>query len=242
MAKPEGTPPPRGAHPNSLTTKTSPRVADLLGDSDVARKVRLALSRMSGIGDRSEHDYQEALRELRTSTDSVARIAEVYQRLPLERRVERWSLIQLLADLRDPSAVGFLDSLLNTPMPGMASEPPPHDDQSRLVPTSGLPHEVIILTTAIEAVTRLATDGDSAAGDILLKHTRHAVYSVRRAAIGGYLESHPDDGRAALEKVVTEGDRHLLDASRRDVREFPQPRPEFPPAKPDRHVVPPPHR
>jgi hypothetical protein len=83
--------------------------------------------------------------------------------------------------------------------------------------------EIIIRTTAVEALGRLAADGDKAAKDMLLDQIRHEAFSVRRAAVQAIAESGDRDLQARVRRTL-EGtdDERLLQLRRVDVREVPQ--------------------
>jgi HEAT repeat protein len=145
-------------------------------------------------------------------------VAALYDRLPAHRYLDRWSLVQLVTSLEDPASLTFLDEILSSALPPEESKKP--------ATYSTVGQEVIIRTTAIEAVDRLAAGGDTQALEVLLKHTRHHNFSVKRAAIQSYLAQGGKHARQALLKALPVKDHHILDIRRADVHEVPQPKVE----------------
>ena len=176
-----------------------------------------ALRAMSGSGDEAEANYQSALSALRERPEeAVAAIGATYDSLEEEQYLERWSMVQLLTDLRMSQSVEVLEDVLRQPIPPERSRDPAHG-----VSTVG--EEVMIRTTAVEALVRLLADGDQAAGRSLLEYTRHEAISVRRAAVQGLIAS----GDRTLAQQVEEAvkgtdDEWMLGVRRMDVREVPQ--------------------
>jgi HEAT repeat protein len=194
------------------------RALDADDDSDVSRLITETLySLMNPSGDTAEEAYQRSLDRLRERGDQIApAVGAKYEAMDEDQYLERWSLVQLLTDLRHPSVVPALTEVLRRPIPPERSPDPAHG-----ISTVG--EEVIIRTTAIEALGRLAADGDPAAKAQLLEQVQHRNFSVRRAAIQAITES----GDAELIQHVRrelEGtdDERLLQYRRVDVRSVPQ--------------------
>src|SRR5438067_2339987 len=79
----------------------------------------------------------------------------------------------------------------------------------------------MIRTTAVEAIAQIA-DRNKRALELLLKRAHHENFSVKRAAIQGYLEHGGKGAREALDKVLSKKDQYILDIHRVKVREAPQ--------------------
>jgi hypothetical protein len=127
-----------------------------------------------------------------------------------------------MAELKDESALGFVDRVLSSRFP---------DEQSRdphSFTTVG--EEVMIRTTAVEVAARIAAEGSTRALEILLRHAGHENFSVKRAAVQGYLAHGGAGARDALVKALPERDHFILDIRRVDVRTVPQ-------AEGGRHLV-----
>jgi hypothetical protein len=71
-------------------------------------------------------------------------------------------------------------------------------------------------------LTRIAADGSEAALAALLRHAGHENFSIRRAAIQGYLAHGGEQARSVLLKALPERDHFILDIKRVDVRQVPQ--------------------
>jgi len=172
---------------------------------------------MAASGADAEQAYQENLDLLRErADDAVAAVGAQYDALEEDQYSERWSVIQLLTDLRHATSVRLLGDVLRRPIPPERSPDPAHG-------LSTVGEEIIIRTTAVEALARLAADGDSAAKDLLLAQTRHEVFSVRRAAVQGIADS-GDAGLLERARQALRGsdDARLLEYRRLDVRSAPQ--------------------
>jgi hypothetical protein len=192
-------------HPFSF--KSSP-------DSRLNEQIVEAINRMGGVGGDAETHYQAALESLRGNSKKVVRIvAREYNHLPIHQYLDRWSLVHLLAELKDPSSLPILDEILSSKVPPEQSRDP------HSFSTSG--EEVMIRTSAVEAVTRMASKNKQAL-QILLKHVQHKNLSVKRASIQGYLEHGGKNARTQLAKVLPKKERYILDIRRMDVREAEQ--------------------
>ena len=119
-----------------------------------------------------------------------------------------------MAELKHEAALEPADRLLSGRMPEEQSADP------HSFTTAG--EEVMIRTTAVEAVTRMAADGSQRAREILLRHVLHENFSVKRSAVQGYLAHGGEQARATLMKTLPERDHFILDIQRVDVRQVPQ--------------------
>jgi len=175
-----------------------------------------AINRMGGLGDNAEAEYQASLETLRSvAEEAVPIIVSEYKNLPEVQYLDRWSLIQLLAELKHPSSLSGFDEILSSPIPPERSKSP-HTFSTR-------GEEIILRTTAVEAITRIAAEDNREAVDLLLKHTRHENFSVKQAAIQGYLSLGGENARKALLEMLPESDHYILDIRRMDVGKVPQP-------------------
>jgi len=178
-----------------------------------------AVNRMGGVGENAETEYQAILKKLLTvSEKAIPIIIDEYNTLPETNYLDRWSLIQLLAEIEHESTLKFLDKVIVTPLPPERSKKPSE--------FSTKAEELIIRTTAIEALKRLAIKKHDEAVKLLLKHTKHEVFSIKRAAIQGYLEVDDNDPRKELLRILPKKDHYILDIKRVDVKEVQQPEPE----------------
>jgi len=175
-----------------------------------------AINSMGATGENAEKTYQKSLEKLRPNAEKVLSIiVSEYASLPEMQYLNRWSLIQLLAELKHPSSLKPLDEILITPIPPERSKDP------RVFSTRK--EEVIIRTTAIEAVTRIAAEDNKEATDILLKHSRHENFSIKRAAIQGYLKVGGEIAKKRLLETMPKKDRYIANIQQTDVRLVPQP-------------------
>jgi len=172
-----------------------------------------AVQRMNGFGEDAESNYQQALAALReTGREAIDALGREFADLREDQYVNRWAVIQLLTDLQDPRALDILDKIISTPMPTERS-PDPHSS------TAG--RELVVRTTAVEAIARLAAHGSVEARDALLKHARHSVRSVKIAAVLAYLEQGGPRARKELVTRMLKADHWILDIRRMHPRELP---------------------
>lgn len=184
-------------------------------DAELARRIVDAINLMGGVGEQAETCYQKALDGLaRCSKEVVQALAEEYERLDSRHYLDRWALFQLMAELKHEAALEPADRLLSSRLPDEQSTDP------HSFTTAG--EEVMIRTTAVEAVARLAADGSARALEILLQHTSHENFSVKRAAVQGYMAYGGEQARATLLKALPDRDHYILDIRRVDVRQVPQ--------------------
>lgn len=186
-------------------------------NSEIGELVTQAAETMAASGEDAERNYQRSLGRLRERAEEVASaVGEQYDALAEDQYLERWGMVQLLTDLRHQATVPALENVLRQPIPPERSDDPGHG-----ISTVG--EEVIIRTTAVEALARLASSGDSAAKELLLRQVRHEVFTVRRAAVQAIAESGDTDLTARVrEELSGTEDEQLLNIRRVDVRGVPQ--------------------
>jgi len=186
------------------------------GTSETGDLISSALEVMTAVSNRAEDDYQRSLSALRERDDAASALAATYDALDEERYLERWSVVQLLTDLRTPSVIGPLTEVVRQPIPPERSADPAHG-------FSTVGEEVLIRTTAIEALARLLQDGNQGAGDLLLELLRHDVLSVRRAAVQAIASAGDRQLNATVREILEgTGDEWMLTVRRIDVAEAPQ--------------------
>ncbi|HEX4697211.1 MAG TPA: hypothetical protein VH254_06025 [Candidatus Udaeobacter sp.] len=176
-----------------------------------------AINRMGGVGDDAEENYRRTLSSLRKSGLSVLElIAAEYEDLPEDSYLDRWSLVQLLAELRYPEAVKPLNRIIAARIPAEKLR------KSHDMSTVG--EEVMIRTTAIEGLVRLSADGVAEAREALLRHAGHRTFSIRRACVQGLMQTGTDDDKRKLRRLLKERkEEGLLKIKQVNVRSVPQP-------------------
>lgn len=186
-------------------------------DEELNALIVEAVNRMGGVGEHAEERYQRALEPLRERAgEAVDVLFAEYQALPEDSYVDRWSLVHLLSELREPSATQPLNRIITTRIPGEKAKEA-HD-------ISTVTEEVMIRTTAVEGLVRLSADGVEDARKVLLRHAKHQRLSIRRACVQGLMETGEDADRRELRALLKErGDEGLLRIKRIDVRDAPQP-------------------
>ncbi len=175
-----------------------------------------AVNRMGGTGDAAEDEYQRALEPLRAKGEKAVDVlfAE-YEALPEDSYLDRWSLVYLLSELREPTTITALNRVITTRIPAEKAKES-HD-------ISTVTEEVMIRTTAVEGLVRLSADGVEEARKVLLRHAKHRMLSIRRACAQGLMDTGTDEDKRELRALLKErGDEQLLKIKRIDVREAPQ--------------------
>ena len=198
----------RTEHPFSFQTSKDKQLNAVIVD---------AINRMGGVGDDAEESYRHALRSLTKWGPGVLDvIVAEYDDLPEDRYLDRWSLVQLLVELRYPEAVKPLNRIIAARIPAEKARKS-HD-------MSTVAEEVMIRTTAVEGLVRLSADGVAEARDVLLKHAAHRTFSIRRACVQGLMQTGTDDDKRKLRRLLKERkEEGLLKIKQVDVRSVPQP-------------------
>jgi hypothetical protein len=175
-----------------------------------------AVNRIGGTGEDAEDNYRRALDALGKRADEALEvIVAEYEALPEDRYLDRWSLVQLLSELRQPAAAAALNRIITSRIPAEKAKGS-HD-------ASTVAEEVVIRTTAVEGVVRLSAVGVEEARKILLRHARNRTFSIRRASVQGLLETGEDADKRELRALLKErGEERLLRIKRMDVRQVPQ--------------------
>ncbi|MBA2357963.1 MAG: hypothetical protein H0V84_05985 [Actinobacteria bacterium] len=204
--------------PDTLETKVVEHPFSFRGSEDKELNALIieAVNRMGGTGADAEDNYRRALDELgKRAAEAFEVIVAEYEALPEDRYLDRWSLVHLLAELRQPEAAGALNRIITSRIPAEKARGS-HD-------ASTVAEEVIIRTTAVEGVVRLSADGVEEARKILLRHASNRTFSIRRASVQGLLETGEDTDKRELRALLKErGEQSLLRIKRVDVREVPQ--------------------
>ena len=178
-------------------------------------KARLeeAVRRMNGLGEDAETEYQRALAALREAGDeAIDALGREFEALAADQYVNRWAVVQLLTDLEHPRALGALDRIIASPLPQERSKDPHGSTPAR---------ELVVRTTAVEAVARLAAAGSAEARVALLNYVRHPVRSVKIAAVLAYVEQGGSRARKELEDRMAKSDHWILEIRRMHPRETP---------------------
>jgi hypothetical protein len=202
---------------DALTINSVPHLFqfELSVEPELASRLVDAINLMGGVGEVAEACYQRALDALsRQSKDAVMALAEEYHRLPASQYLDRWALLQLMVELHHEASLDFVDRLLSDKLPEERSSDPEH--------ASTAAEEVMIRTTAVDVLDKVAADGNDAARELLLRHAAHPNFSVKRSAIQACLAHGGEDARERLQKHLPQRDHFILDIQRLDVRQVPQ--------------------
>lgn len=183
----------------------------LADDVELVDALVHAVNAMGGAGECAEDDYQRALGQLRRKAKRATdAIATEYSQMAEDAYTDRWSLVMLLVELAHRDSVGIFAEILGSQIPEERSTDP------HSFTTAG--EEVMIRTTAVEGLERLAADGNEEALDVLLANVTHENFSVRRAAVQALVATGDDDMQKRLAKALPSRHRELLKIQRRDVR------------------------
>jgi hypothetical protein len=128
------------------------------------------------VGDDAQENYRRALANLRRHPETATtELAATYGRVHARNYPLRWALVFAAGELRHPSALAFLNYIVETPIPPEPMEPS-HG-------FSIVGEETILRTTAIEAIGHLASKGNEKAVNALLHALKQPSISMRRAAV-----------------------------------------------------------
>jgi hypothetical protein len=180
-------------------------------ENELTELIVEAVNRMGGSGEFAEENYRLCVDKLcRKSKLTSQIIQDEYFDLAENAYLDRWGLTMLAVELQDQNGLAFFDKILAAEIPEEKSKNP-HSFTS-------VGEEVMIRTTAIEGLERLAANGNDDAIEVLLGNISHEIFSVRRAATQALLAV---GGENMLEKLNSElPKRHhdLLNIKRTDVR------------------------
>jgi len=185
------------------------------GEAELTERIVEAINRMGGAGSEAEDAYRSCVDRLRRKQKAAINVIEAeYRDMADDAYLDRWSLVMLLVELQDERSLQFFDELLGSPIPEEKSADP-HG-------FSTVGEEVMLRTTAVEGLERMAADGSERAIEVLLKHAGHEVFSIRRAIAQALVEVGGEDMRKTLEEKLSPRHRDVLNIRRTDVRKVEQ--------------------
>ena len=145
----------------------------------------------------------------------------------------RSALIFAAGELAHPAALPLLVDLANEPIPP-ESNPPAHG-------LGTAAHEIILRTTAVDAIGRLARDGRDDARTALLDLVGNPLFSIKRAAVQAILSTRPTAAlRRQLRAMLAPDLQFLLKLKRVSPADVEQPDPRRVLRADTREVLPPP--
>jgi hypothetical protein len=191
----------------------------ILGSGPAGSALRQSVDRMSAIGPDAETAYQEAIAGVRSQPPDELRAAvtAAFRDLPDDAYLDRVSMVQVLTDVRDPSLVDVLRDVIAAPLP-------PERSTGEDYKYSTTAREVLIRTTAVDGVARLAAEGSAEAVDVLVDNVTHENHTVRAACVVALLELGGEPASRARDRI-RDDDRDLLELRRARVQDVPQPDP-----------------
>lgn len=185
------------------------------GESEITTLIVEAVNQMSGAGESAEENYRVCIDRLSRKTELVFSIIQSeYFDMPDDAYLDRWALVMLAVELQYNRGLGFFEKILDSAIPEEKSKDP------HSFTTVG--EEVMIRTTAIEGVERLAANGDNEAVELLLRNISHESFSIRRAATQALLAIGGEEMRKKLKSELPKRHHDLLKIRRTDVREAEQ--------------------
>lgn len=172
------------------------------------------INAMGAFGDDADKNYQKLVRQLRENNDAVSILTDEYASIDESQYLDKWSLIELLGEIGNEKALDFLNQVASEKLPREKSKDP-HS-------FSTVGEEIMIRTTSIDAISKLANKGVKRAGESLLKHVQNANFSIKRAAVQAFLEVGGKDSLETLRKELPKDFHYVLEIQRTDVRKVPQ--------------------
>ncbi|MFG2138256.1 hypothetical protein [Streptomyces sp. NPDC048650] len=186
------------------------------GSGGLGTALAEALYAMSGTGAYAEENYERALDALHgyPSEEVAALLQRGWDTLPESAYPDRWGVVQLLTDLRLPTATDVFGTILATPIPPERAP----EDAHRF---STVGEEIILRTTAVEGLARLAAQDDAGAVDLLIRQVTGGHRSVQVASVMA-LRVLGEDAGVDVSILVPEEDQELLRIRRSDVARLPR--------------------
>lgn len=184
-------------------------------EPELTAQIVEAINRMGGAGESAEEEYRECLSPLIRQVKRVVQIIQAeYFDMPEEAYLDRWALVMLATELVDRRCVDFFKAVLDSEIPEEKSKYP------HSFTTVG--EEIMIRTTVIEGLERLAKDDNNEAMELLFKNIQHEAFSIRRATTQALIEVGGEEMRDRLANELPERHQPLLKIRRTDVREAEQ--------------------
>jgi hypothetical protein len=181
-----------------------------------AEVLQRAIDLMTRTGPDADAAYQDALTEVRSQPpEGIAQmVAEVLREVPEENYLDRWSLVQVLSEVSPPGSEWVLRDVLSATLPPERSSEADYKSSTR-------GREVIIRTTAVEGLARLARQGSAEAVDVIVANLGHEDKTVRVACIVALNELGGDAEERGRAGILDE-DRDLAPLRRTSVHDVPQ--------------------
>jgi HEAT repeat protein len=172
------------------------------------------INAMGAFGDDADKNYQKLVRQLRENDNAVSVLVDEYTSIDESQYLDKWSVIELLGEVGNEKALDFLDKITSEKLPREKSKDP-HS-------FSTVGEEVMLRTTSIDGISKLASRGNKRAVSSLLKHIQNENFSVKRAAVQAFVEVGGKDALEILRKELPKEFHHILEIHRTDVRKVPQ--------------------
>lgn len=186
--------------------------------NETSHAVSQALRMMHTVGERAEDDYEKAVRGLRA--EAVVAVGEIARWLHAFAHdlTMRWSLLYLLGDVRHAACVDVLAPEAKRKLGPVVSDPDGCEQQVEV--------EEVVCVMAVEALGRLAGDGDARALGVLLDVVAtQDRKSLRRPAALAVIAAKPEL-RTRVEEALPANERYVLDLRDATMRDLDVPPPE----------------
>jgi hypothetical protein len=191
--------------------------------NEISRIVRHAIQLMHTVGEDAEREYEQSVRRLRA--EAVEAAAEIARSLHVFSHdlAMRWSLLYLLGDVRHAACVDVLAPEAKRELGQRVSQPG--------ACVQRVDFEEIVCVMAIEALGRLASDGDVRALDVLVDVVAtQDRRSLRRPAAVAVIDAEPRL-RSRIAELLPAEDRYVLDLREATTADLVIPPPEQPQRK-----------
>jgi hypothetical protein len=188
--------------------------------SRVRALVRNYVATASLVDESAEERHREALEALRNEPEAaVIEIARALGETAPQNYPARMVLILAASALENQHALPLLMGVVETPIPIEVS-PPVHG-------LGATAEEIILRTTAVDGIGRLARQDDERALSALINLAESPIFSIRRASVQAALLARPNDKktRRRLLAVLPSNQYFLLELKSPRVTEVEQPEP-----------------
>ena len=207
--------------PERLQIAEVRQLPDILGDERLYRELLDLVGAMTENGRDADRNYQDMLRRHREDEDFVVLVLKTLDALDESWYVERWALVQLAVDLEHPIAAEYLTDFVQRPIAEEQTEDTAHG-------LSTVTEEVVLRTTAIEGLARLARQGVDTTDALLQTISSSDYVAMRRAAWFAMVDGGSEEGLQRARQLLDDrGDGWIAELRRLPVREAEQQNPEL---------------
>jgi hypothetical protein len=164
-----------------LDSSSRSKLDTIFPNTAVGQMLKKHINAAMGNGENAESIYQQSLSVLRADTAAAEGLYTIYRKVPPANFMLRTMLAESLKELHSPNALAYLGNI--------AKEKIPDNLYPENAEINTKQDEIVIRITAVEGISKLASDSVAAAEKLLIELTGHDDLTVRQMAVRGYLQS-----------------------------------------------------